>query len=248
MILATFASIVRSPELTHAIPSPCTSKLFVSSSPFVDRSTNSLVYAQDKQPTTAGASTHDESKFLTGIRQLTLDGLRSGEGYFSQDGKMLVFQSERESSNPFYQIYLMDGKPGMSNESPLAMAKRPAPGFIQVAKKSSSPRRNSIPKPSISKRQSSNFAKVAKNDVTLGTTIQLTISSSGIERPASTNNLPMPRVTMPKPRTHPTVSGSRFHRIDELTRVSFPKRKRLSSKWTKPAPWTFTLCEPMEAN
>ncbi len=73
---------------------------------------NSLVYAQDKQPTTAGASTHDESKFLTGIRQLTLDGLRSGEGYFSQDGKMLVFQSERESSNPFYQIYLMDRETG----------------------------------------------------------------------------------------------------------------------------------------
>lgn len=45
-------------------------------------------------------------------RQLTFEGRRSGEGYFSQDGSMLVFQSEREAGNPFYQIYLMDLETG----------------------------------------------------------------------------------------------------------------------------------------
>lgn len=45
---------------------------------------------------------------ISNSRQLTYDGLRSGEGYFSADGSKMVFQSEREAGNPFYQIYLMD--------------------------------------------------------------------------------------------------------------------------------------------
>ena len=53
-----------------------------------------------------------ESDFLTGIRQLTFEGRRAGEGYFSADGTKMVFQSEREPGNPFYQIYLMDLETG----------------------------------------------------------------------------------------------------------------------------------------
>ncbi len=45
---------------------------------------------------------------LSGVRQLTFEGRRSGEGYFSADGRQMIFQSEREPGNPFYQIYLMD--------------------------------------------------------------------------------------------------------------------------------------------
>ncbi len=53
-----------------------------------------------------------ESKFFSNSRQITFDGLRSGEGYFSADGTKMVFQSERESGNPFYQIYLLDFETG----------------------------------------------------------------------------------------------------------------------------------------
>jgi Tol biopolymer transport system component len=49
-----------------------------------------------------------ERDFLTRVRRLTVDGRRSGEGYFSPDGKRLVFQSERDPENPFYQIFTMD--------------------------------------------------------------------------------------------------------------------------------------------
>jgi Tol biopolymer transport system component len=49
-----------------------------------------------------------ERDFLTRIRRLTVDGRRAGEGYWAKDGRQLVFQSEREPGNPFYQIYLMD--------------------------------------------------------------------------------------------------------------------------------------------
>jgi Tol biopolymer transport system component len=49
-----------------------------------------------------------ERDFLTRIRRLTVEGRRAGEGYWSKDGRKLVFQREREPGNPFYQIYLMD--------------------------------------------------------------------------------------------------------------------------------------------
>lgn len=53
-----------------------------------------------------------EASYLANIRQLTFEGKRSGEGYFSADGKKMIFQSEREPGNPFYQIYLMDLETG----------------------------------------------------------------------------------------------------------------------------------------
>ncbi|NIR51318.1 M28 family peptidase [candidate division KSB1 bacterium] len=56
-----------------------------------------------------------ESQFLSNVRQLLYDGRRSGEGYFSPDGKALVFQSEREPGNPFFQIYILDLETGDSH-------------------------------------------------------------------------------------------------------------------------------------
>ena len=53
-------------------------------------------------------ATFQERDFLTRIRRLTIEGRRAGEGYWSKDGTKLVFQSEREPGNPFYQIYLLD--------------------------------------------------------------------------------------------------------------------------------------------
>src|SRR6185503_10089325 len=56
----------------------------------------------------AQSTNNHESDFLTRIRRLTVEGRRAGEGYWSPDGKRLVFQSEREPGNPFYQIYTLD--------------------------------------------------------------------------------------------------------------------------------------------
>src|ERR1044071_5147664 len=64
-------------------------------------------------------ATNQERDFLTRIRRLTVEGRRAGEGYWSKDGTTLVFQSEREPGNPFYQIYLMDMTSGdVSRVSP----------------------------------------------------------------------------------------------------------------------------------
>ena len=57
-------------------------------------------------------SAAEEARFISNPRQLIYEGKRSGEGYFSNDGQMLIFQSEREEGNPFYQIYLLDLEKG----------------------------------------------------------------------------------------------------------------------------------------
>ncbi len=63
----------------------------------------------ESDPRTAAAK---EALLLSDTRQLTFEGRRAGEGYFSKDGSQLVFQSEREPGNPFFQIYLMDRETG----------------------------------------------------------------------------------------------------------------------------------------
>jgi len=49
-----------------------------------------------------------EDLLLSRVRRVTFEGRRAGEGYFADDVGELVFQSERDPDNPFYQIYLMD--------------------------------------------------------------------------------------------------------------------------------------------
>jgi Tol biopolymer transport system component len=61
------------------------------------------VAAQSSPP----APPSQERELLSRVRRLTLEGRRAGEGYWSADGRQLVFQSEREPGNPFYQIYLL---------------------------------------------------------------------------------------------------------------------------------------------
>lgn len=56
----------------------------------------------------SAATKRGDDRFMDGARQLTYDGQRSGECYFSPDGGRLVFMSEREPGNPFFQIYVMD--------------------------------------------------------------------------------------------------------------------------------------------
>jgi Tol biopolymer transport system component len=50
-----------------------------------------------------------EAAHLKNVRQLTSDFVRAGEAYFSPDAKQIIFQAEeKDTGNPFYQIYVMD--------------------------------------------------------------------------------------------------------------------------------------------
>ncbi len=72
-----------------------------------------LAEAPAENKTTAKFQNPEQDPGLvTAQRQITFQGPRSGEGYFSRDGKHMIFQSEREAGNPFYQIYLMNLKTG----------------------------------------------------------------------------------------------------------------------------------------
>lgn len=79
--------------------------LFISCTLFLNRST-----AQDEDITVTdpAAGAKLERRLITRTRQLTYEGRRAGEGYFSASGRQMVFQSERFPGNPFFQIYLMN--------------------------------------------------------------------------------------------------------------------------------------------
>jgi len=65
-----------------------------------------------EQPQGAEPVEYTEADLITNVRQLILEGERSGEGYFSPDGRYMIFQAEREPDNPFYQIYILDMETG----------------------------------------------------------------------------------------------------------------------------------------
>jgi Tol biopolymer transport system component len=54
-----------------------------------------------------------EAAHLRNIRQVTKEFARAGEGYFSPDSKQIIFQAEeKDTGNPFYQIFVMDLETG----------------------------------------------------------------------------------------------------------------------------------------
>jgi TolB protein len=58
---------------------------------------------------TAGDWHQQEAVHLRNIRQVTHGYARAGEGYFAPDSKRIIFQAEeKDSENPFYQIFVMD--------------------------------------------------------------------------------------------------------------------------------------------
>ncbi|MFH0983351.1 MAG: M28 family peptidase [Planctomycetota bacterium] len=61
-------------------------------------------------PCGADGGPHD--RFMSRARQLTFEGRRAGEGYFSPDGKKMVLMSEHYPENPFFQIYTFDLETG----------------------------------------------------------------------------------------------------------------------------------------
>ncbi len=78
--------------------------------------------AQDITVTDPAEAARREAHFLTSPpMQITIDGSRAGEGYFSRDGNWLIYQSEQMADNPFYQIYLMNLADGTS--------RRVSPGY-----------------------------------------------------------------------------------------------------------------------
>jgi Tol biopolymer transport system component len=79
--------------------------------------------AAQQQPAGESAGGNQERNFLSRVRRLTVEGRRAGEGYWAPDGKRLVFQSERDPANPFYQIYVLDFASGETKRISPGMGK-----------------------------------------------------------------------------------------------------------------------------
>lgn len=67
------------------------------------------------QNTTEAKFQETKTKLYTDTKQLTFSGTKSGEGYFSLDSSLMIFQSDRDTTNPFYQMYIMNLKNGKTN-------------------------------------------------------------------------------------------------------------------------------------
>lgn len=106
-----------------------------------------------------------EAKLMSGIRQLTFEGRRAGEGYFSADGTKMVFQSEREEGNPFYQIYLLDLETGDTERISPGMGKttcawiHPDGKRVMFASTHSDPQSEALQKAEFEERESGKARK-----------------------------------------------------------------------------------------
>src|SRR5262245_50026855 len=77
-----------------------------------------------------------EAAHLRNIRPVTSDFVRAGEGYFSPDGKKIVFQAEeKDTGNPFYQIFIMDLETGKTHRVSPGVGKTTCAWFTPDGKK-----------------------------------------------------------------------------------------------------------------
>src|SRR5260370_9381635 len=71
-----------------------------------------------------------EAVHLRNIKAITVDFVRAGEGYFSPDAKKIIFQAEeKDTGNPFYQIFVMDLESGRYRRISPGLARTTCPFF-----------------------------------------------------------------------------------------------------------------------
>jgi Tol biopolymer transport system component len=120
-----------------------------------------------------------EREFLSRVRRLTVEGRRAGEGYWAPNGQSLVFQSEREPGNPFYQIYRLNMATGAATRISPGLGKTTC-SFINPVTDDvlfASTHHDAVP--SNSRTRSWPFVPRARSGATRGTTTRRWSSTSG---------------------------------------------------------------------
>ena len=200
-------------------------------------------------PVSAGQGDEDESRFLSRIRRLTVEGRRAGEGYFSPDGKEMVFQSEREPGNPFFQIYLLSLETGDVRRISPGRGRQPAASSRGTTATSSSLRRISIRDPSSCSRRRSRSGRSGQErryawDYD-------SFMDIFVERPFRWRNGAShgtPGDTTPREAGRRTANGSSSPRCGTCSSANFPSGKRVSPRSTRRTSPRSTSCGRMGAS
>ncbi len=192
------------------------------------------------------APTYQERDFLTRIRRLTVEGKRAGEGYWSPDGKRLVFQSEREPGNPV----LSDLRTGSRDRRHQAHLDRPRQDHVRVLP--AGHRRDRVcldargsEIEAATRTRSSRSARRAKNGATRGTTTPRWTSTPTTRRRGAMKRL----TTATRLRRRRQLLARRP--VDRLlvdarapTTVRSPTRRRSSSRRIRATSPRSTSCAP----
>ena len=171
-----------------------------------------LVAPLASQSTSPAPSAH-ECDFLSRVRRLTIEGKRAGEGYWAPDGKRLVFQSEREPGNPFYQIYALDLASGDTKRISPGVGKttcaffRPGSDEIEFASTHADPKSKQFQDEELAFRASGKERRYSWDyDPEMG---HLRVLA---RKPARSGAPQLPVVTTPRAAIRPTASGSSSRR------------------------------------
>jgi len=114
----------------------------------------------------------EEAQFISNARQLIYEGKRSGEGYFSSDGKMLIFKVSGKREIRFTRFTFWISKRAIFVESLPAWERPPAAFFDPMARKPFSRRRILTRKQRKSSGASSSFVPLASSAAIRGITMQ----------------------------------------------------------------------------
>ena len=183
-----------------------------------------------------------EGTLLDNVRQVTFAGKRAGEGYYSADGSKLVFQSERDAENPFFQIFVMDLETGDVEKVSQGHGKttcawmHPKGEKVLYASTHEDPKAREKQKEELKFRESGKERRYSWDyDQTYD------IFASSLDGKTITN-LKGREGMMPKAVTPPMANGSPLPRTDTPTPRSSPRKRKRGSTSINHSSWKSIEC------
>lgn len=180
---------------------------------------------------------------ISNQKQLTFVGARSGEGYFSADGKTMIYQSEREEGNPFYQMFLLDLVTGKSTRISTGLGMTTC-GWVHPSLKKAMWSSTHLD-PDFKQKVKAEYeerAKPVKKRYSWNYDNRFDIFESDLHGKKKLSASPKSLATMPKAPIRPMESGLLLPQTARSLLIQCLPMKKRSLKRIRLTPWKFTLC------